>query len=139
MEIKIYSKLPTEAMKIRTAVFIEEQKFKDEFDVIDDSSRHLVVFDGDIPIATCRFYLNGEGDFVIGRLAVVKEYRGKDIGSLVLKAAESEIVKAGGKQALLHSQCAAERFYEKNGYSQCSEIDYDEDCPHIWMSKKLVL
>ena len=137
MEIKIYSKLPTEAMKIRTAVFIEEQKFKEEFDGFDDLSRHLVAFDGNTPVATCRIYPNGEGAFIIGRLAVVKEYRGKDIGSLVLKAAELEIIKEGGKLALLHSQCAAERFYEKNGYSTCSEIDLDEDCPHIWMSKKL--
>lgn len=139
MEIKVYGYLPQEARKIRTAVFIEEQKFKTEFDGIDDRSRHLVGFEGNTPVATCRFYPKSQTEFIIGRLAVIKEYRGKDIGSLILKAAEREIVKEGGKQVLLHSQCAAKKFYEKNGYIECSEPDFDENCPHIWMSKKLVL
>ena len=139
MKIEVYEKLPTEAMKIRQAVFIEEQKFKEEFDEIDERSLHLVVFDGNTPVATCRIYCKDENEFVIGRLAVIKEYRGKDIGSLLLESAESEIIKSGGKQALLHSQCAAGKFYEKNGYTACSETDYDEDCPHVWMSKKLFL
>ncbi|MCH5148495.1 MAG: GNAT family N-acetyltransferase [Clostridiales bacterium] len=138
MEIKIYESLPAEAKKIRTAVFIEEQKFKTEFDGVDGHAKHLIAFDGDAPVATCRFYIDG-GEYIIGRLAVIKEYRGKDIGSLILKAAESQIIEEGGKQVLLHSQYAAKEFYEKNGYSACSKVDFDEDCPHIWMSKKLVL
>ena len=139
MEIKAYAKLPKEAMKIRTAVFIEEQKFKTEFDEIDERSTHLVAFDGSTPVATCRIYCkNSSGkEFIIGRIAVIKDYRGRDIGSYILNAAEREIVKCGGKEALLHSQCAAKEFYGKNGYLKCSEIDYDEDCPHIWMNKKL--
>lgn len=32
MTIKCYDKLPDEAVKIRTLVFVEEQGFKDEFD-----------------------------------------------------------------------------------------------------------
>lgn len=137
MKTLIYEKLPEEAKKIRQAVFIEEQKFKTEFDEVDNKARHLVVFDGATPIATCRIYLKNQKAYVIGRLAVVKEYRGKNIGSLLLSAAELEIIKWGGDEALLHSQCAAQKFYEKNGYFACSEIDYDEDCPHVWMSKKL--
>lgn len=137
MKIKVFEKLPHEAKQIRTAVFIEEQKFKEEFDKTDDFSRHLVAFDDSTPVATCRYYVNGEGEYVIGRLAVVKEFRGRNIGSLVLKATEEEIIKEGGNKALLHSQCTAEKFYAKNGYKVCSEPDFDEDCPHVWMCKKL--
>ena len=140
MEIRIFDNLSEEAAKIRTAVFIEEQKFKTEFDEIDGYAKHAVVFDGSAPVATCRFYNkdeDGKRVYIIGRLAVIKEYRGKDIGSLTLKAAESEIANAGGREVLLHSQCAARRFYEKNGYAACSEADMDEDCPHVWMHKQL--
>ena len=136
METKIYDNLPQEARNIRTAVFIKEQKFATEFDETDDRSKHLVVFDGQTPIATCRFYCE-DTKYIIGRIAVIREYRGKNIGSLLLRAAEKEIIERGGDEVLLHSQCAAKKFYEKNGYSSCSEIDYDKDCPHIWMSKKL--
>lgn len=136
METKIYDNLPEEAKKIRMSVFIEEQKFATEFDDIDGYAKHLVVFDGTTPIATCRFYCE-DTKYIIGRIAVVKEYRGKNIGSLLLQTAEKEIVKSGGDRILLHSQYRAKEFYEKNGYAQCSELDYDEDCPHIWMSKKL--
>ncbi|MEY8325979.1 hypothetical protein AALB47_19035 [Lachnospiraceae bacterium 54-11] len=34
MEIKLYSTLPSEAVKIRKLVFVEEQGFKNEFDEI---------------------------------------------------------------------------------------------------------
>ena len=140
MEIKIFDSLPQEAKNIRRAVFIEEQKFTAEFDGIDERARHLVVFVKDDPVATCRIYpqnKDGKTVHIIGRIAVLKEYRGKNIGSLVLKEAESDIINSGGKVALLHSQCAAKDFYAKNGYTQVSKIDYDEDCPHIWMSKQL--
>lgn len=141
MEIKIYKNLPTEAKKIRTAVFIEEQKFKCEFDGIDDLSRHLVVFDGDLPVATCRFFTrikDGKAVHIIGRIAVIKEYRGRNIGSLLLDGAEREIIEEGGKEVFVHSQCAAKDFYEKNGYTQVGDTDFDEDCPHIWMIKQLI-
>ena len=38
------------------AVFIKEQGFKDEFDEIDDFAKHVLLFDGDIPVGTCRFF-----------------------------------------------------------------------------------
>ena len=55
MDIKIYDTLPEEAVRIRKTVFVEEQGFQDEFDKIDSYARHLVLFDGENPIAVCRF------------------------------------------------------------------------------------
>lgn len=39
MTIKCFDKLPDDAVKIRTLVFIEEQGFKNEFDSIAHTSR----------------------------------------------------------------------------------------------------
>ena len=60
MFIKLYDEIPEEAKTIREAVFIKEQGFKDEFDEIDDVAKHVLLFDGDIPVGTCRFFFSEE-------------------------------------------------------------------------------
>ena len=138
MNIKIYNTLPMEAQKIRKTVFVEEQGFHEEFDKIDTYAKHLVLYDDEIPIATCRFFeRDSSTDYMIGRIAVIKQYRGNNIGSDLLKRAESEIKKLGGKNILLHAQESAREFYEKQGYCSYGEIDFEENCPHIWMCKKI--
>ena len=73
MFIKLYDEIPEEAKTIREAVFIKEQGFKDEFDEIDDVAKHVLLFDGDIPVGTCRFFFSEERNcYVIGRIAVRK-------------------------------------------------------------------
>lgn len=138
MHINIYEHLPKEAQIIREKVFIKEQGFHNEFDEIDSYAKHLVLFDEKIPVATCRFF-NHESceDYFIGRIAVIKEYRGKNIGASLLKAAETKIKNIGGKRIFLHAQCRATNFYKKQGYSSYGKIDLEENCPHIWMSKKI--
>lgn len=138
MFIRIYENLPEEARKIREAVFIEEQGFHDEFDDIDCYAKHLVLFHEEIPVATCRFFRKDScRDYYIGRIAVIKEYRGKHVGEYLLKAAEKEIKKSDGKNIILHAQCKAEKFYQKQGYIRYGEIDWEENCPHIWMRKEI--
>lgn len=137
MYIKTYEHLPKEALKIRETVFVKEQGFHNEFDEIDSYARHLVLFDEKIPIATCRFFRREScEDYYIGRIAVIKEYRGKNIGASLLKAAEAQIRNLGGKRILLHAQCRAKEFYEKQGYRSYGEIDSEQTCPHIWMYKQ---
>lgn len=142
MEIKSYDTLPSQARYIREEVFVKEQGFREEFDSVDNISTHIVMTDGDKPVAVGRFYSKentlGEKEYFIGRLAVMKEYRGKGAGGAVIKEAERLIKEQGGSCVLLHSQCRAAEFYEKQGYAQCDDIDYDEDCPHIWMKKQLL-
>ena len=141
MEIKSYNALPPQARLIREEVFVKEQGFREEFDSIDKISTHIVITDGDKPVAVGRFYCKdnskGEKEYFIGRLAVMREYRGRGIGASVIKEAERLIKEQGGSCVLLHSQCRAAEFYEKQGYKKFGEIDYDEDCPHIWMRKFL--
>lgn len=138
MNIKIYDTLPEEAVRIREIVFVEEQGFKNEFDEVDSYARHLVMFDGEKPIAVCRFFRDEKtGDFKVGRIAVLKEYRGQNIGTKVLEAAEEAIKSEEGSRICLHAQLQAKDFYGKQGYLQYGDIDYEEFCPHIWMCKKL--
>lgn len=133
---KIYKSLPDEAKYIRTKVFVEEQGFKEEFDSIDNTCTHMVMFESNAPCAVVRYCKSGE-KYVIGRLAVIKEYRGSGIGAKIIAEAEKSIKAEGGREIVLHSQCRAMPFYEKQGYSPFGEIEYEEYCPHMWMKKEL--
>lgn len=138
MYINTYDYIPEEAHLIRETVFMEEQGFHNEFDEIDSYAKHLVLFDENTPIASCRFFKQESyEDYFIGRIAVIKEYRGKNVVTDLIKAAETQIKNIGGKRIFLHAQCRAKKFYEKQGYSSYGEIALEENCPHIWMYKKV--
>lgn len=82
--VKIYNFLCTEAKTIREKVFMEEQGFKNEFDEYDEMVPHAVLFMEGCAVATGRL-LPGErsGDFIIGRVAVLPEFRGRNLGAQI--------------------------------------------------------
>ncbi len=137
MKSEIFNFLPDEAHNIRIKVFIDEQGFENEFDIIDAEAVHILMKTEDgTPAATCRVFWNDKmNSHILGRLAVLKEYRGRGIGSEVVKEALNYVKSAGGNLLMLHSQCSAAEFYEKLGFTSFGEIEYEEDCPHIWMKK----
>lgn len=138
MEIRHYDGMPPEAMAIRKSVFVKEQGFHDEFDEIDAIAEHLVAFDQDKPIATCRFFpKEGTRDYIIGRVAVDLKYRGKSIGTELLRTVEKIVYEKKGSRTILHAQLKAKRFYEKQGYFPYGEVELEENSPHIWMYKSL--
>ena len=139
MDIKIYEKsLPREAIEIRITVFTEEQGFFDEFDDTDKIATHFIMFDGEKAIATCRVFEKEGGEYhVLGRFAVLKEYRGRGVGRTMLEAAEKYVRSVGGVGIILHSQLRAIRFYEKCGYQGYGDFEDDEGYPHLWMKKTL--
>ncbi|WP_455138067.1 GNAT family N-acetyltransferase [Thermophilibacter sp.] len=138
LHIKGFDALPEEAVAIRTAVFMSEQGFVDEFDDTDDRACHLVLFDGEQPVATLRLFA-GEtpGEWVVGRLAVARSHRGLGLGALTLREAEAEAARRGGGHVILHAQVRSKGFYERCGYEAYGEVDLDEGCPHTWMRKEL--
>lgn len=144
--IKTYNNLPKDAINIRNKVFVDEQGFKNEFDDMDSLSVHVVIYEkicseekaDDIkPIATCRFYKDIDGLYLIGRIAVIKEKRGENIGAFLIETAEKQIEKLGGRRFKIHAQCRVRGFYEKQGYIASNDIDEDEGIPHIWMYKEI--
>ena len=137
MEFKIYEQLPEEAKKIRYEVFYNEQGFINEFDETDEVSAHLVAFDDETPIATCRIFKDGKDTYAIGRVAVVKALRGKNIGALILAEAENYIRSQGGKEIAVSAQTRVEGFYKKQGFTPIGGVYLDEDCPHVKMIKSL--
>ena len=128
--------LNNDIIEIRTEVFIKEQGFKDEFDTTDKTCSHIVLYDNEKPVATCRYFKEDE-TYHIGRVAIIKEYRGKHLGNKIMQIAENEIVKDGGKQIEVSAQVRVSDFYKKLGYNQVGAIYFDEYCEHIRMAKEL--
>ena len=77
-----WDQLQQDAKLIRTQVFIVEQHIPEaeEWDDHDAISQHFVIYDQDHPIATARLLQNHS----VGRVAVVKAYRGRGIGPVLL-------------------------------------------------------
>ena len=137
MTTKVYEVLPEAAIEIREKVFVEEQGFAEEFDSMDKTAFHMVVYDGGRAAATCRYYEAAAGEYVLGRIAVLREYRGRRIGAEMIAAAEDEVRRAGGKTMLIHAQTRTRVFYEKQGYAAFGDVDFEENREHIWMKKAL--
>ncbi len=136
MKYKKFIGLNDDIIGIRTAIFVEEQGFKDEFDEVDKNCSHIVLYDNDKPIATCR-YFSQNGVYHIGRVAIVKPYRGKHLGNEIMNIVESEIKNEGGKKIEISAQVRVKEFYKKLGYEEVGEIYLDEYCEHITMVKEL--
>jgi predicted GNAT family N-acyltransferase len=138
MEIKIFSALPPEGRRIREEVFVIEQGFQEEFDGTDLVATHILLYEDGIPVAVCRIFPHGDsGQYLAGRVAVLKSCRGRGLGAALMKAAEDQVRQMGGRELRLHAQCRIRPFYEAVGYTPYGEIEDDQGCPHIWMKKSL--
>jgi predicted GNAT family N-acyltransferase len=130
------TELFVDAGKIREDIFLAEQGFSTEYDDIDKEAYHFVVYDGERPVATARMY-GTEEPYHIGRVAVMKEYRGTGIGAYVMSRVEKFATEQGICTLTLSAQVRASGFYEKCGYIRYGEEYMDEFCPHIDMLKNL--
>lgn len=134
--IKVTNTLSEDEKMIRETVFIEEQKFKIEFDDTDDIATHIVMYIDNNPVGCCRLYKQ-ENEYHIGRIAVLKPYRGKGYGEKILLNAERVAKEKGADSISLSAKVRASGFYEKLGYKKHGEIYFDEYCEHIAMKKDI--
>lgn len=102
------------AAPIRFAVFVAEQGVprEIELDEQDPHGVHAVAFEDEVPVATGRLLPDGH----IGRMAVLKEWRGRGIGSSLLKNLVQKARERGDKKVALSAQVHAVRFYKAHGF-----------------------
>lgn len=121
--------------EIREEVFVREQEYpiELEFDEADETCWHLVLTDNEKAVATARLLKLSEGVFKPGRIAVLKEYRGKNIGAELLTLIIEKAKEMGAKELHIGAQTYAVGFYEKFGFKTTGEEYMDEHIPHINM------
>ena len=117
MIIQILNTINDDIKQIRTDVFMKEQGFENEFDEIDETAKFVLLSIDGKAVGTCRFFPSDiEGDAHIGRMAVRKLYRGQNLGSKIMLAAENGIRRDGFKTCSLSAQVQVKPFYESLGY-----------------------
>ena len=90
---------------------------REEFDEHDcDGTKYIVLLDDGYPVATCRFYELSTKCATIGRVVVLPEYRGQELGAKVVYEAEKWIAECGYTEIVIDSRLEAVGFYEKLGY-----------------------
>ena len=119
---------------VRETVFVREQKvpLELEWDGLDDQCLHMLAEDRDgNPIGTGRLLPDGH----IGRMAVLREWRGRGVGSALLRALMEEGRKQGFETMILAAQVQAMPFYEKAGFVAEGDVFDDAGIPHrnmVW-------
>ena len=120
---------------IRTPVFIEEQGVAPDFewDELDASAIHILALFDNQPIACLRII-----DFhKIGRMAVLKEWRGMGLGTALLLEAIKICKTHGSKSIHLSAQTHAIGFYQQAGFKVTSNEYCDVHIPHVDMQLDL--
>ena len=140
-----------ECLRVRRAVFIEEQGVPsdEEYDEHDGdpagatSTVHVLGRLDGRPVATGRLLLTEPpaeppGENVhIGRVAVLRELRGRGHGTAVMEALQAEARRRGLPGITLAAQTHAIPFYERLGYVARGEVFLDAGIDHRWMDLAL--
>jgi predicted GNAT family N-acyltransferase len=119
---------------IRYKVFVVEQNVPEsiEYDEYEDECRHYLLFADNIAVATCRWRTTEKG-VKLERFAVLKDYRGKGLGSKLVQHILDE-VKSIGKPIYLHAQEVVIPFYEKLGFKIYGDVFIEADIRHFLMN-----
>ena len=122
---------------IRATVFILEQAVPEdsEWDGLDPRCAHVLAWnDAGEAVGTARMQANG----TIGRMAVLKDWRGRGVGRALLHALLDLATKRGLPRVTLSAQTHALGFYERAGFHVIGELFMDAGIPHRKMVKDLI-
>jgi predicted GNAT family N-acyltransferase len=121
---------------IRETVFIHEQHVpvELEWDELDADCLHILALDSaGNPIGTARLLPDGH----IGRMAVLREWRGQGVGSALLQRLLEEAKKWPLRQVIVNAQTYAAGFYTRLGFRTAGEEFIDAGIPHVRMVLQL--
>jgi predicted GNAT family N-acyltransferase len=116
---------------IREKVFIQEQKVTPqlEWDGMDEKAIHFLVFNDKAAIGCARAIVIKD-HMQLGRMAVLKEYRGQGIGSALIEKAMTTAKLNQLSAIYISAQCHAINFYKKFGFEVTSDIYLNAEIPH---------
>jgi predicted GNAT family N-acyltransferase len=135
IELLLWEKARAHASPIRFSVFVEEQGVprEIELDGHDPLCLHAVVFEEGKAVATGRLLPDGH----IGRMAVLKAWRGRGIGAAVLDELIKAASKRGHKEVALSAQVHAVPFYRAHGFVPAGEEYLEAGIRHLAMRRAL--
>jgi YbgC/YbaW family acyl-CoA thioester hydrolase len=135
-----WAALGADAQRIRTQVFVQEQKIPQEleWDDADATALHAVAYNGlGQAVATGRLLQPQPGLAQIGRMAVHRVLRGCGVGRQVLEALLAAASARGDREAMLHAQRSAQAFYGGLGFEARGAPFEEAGIAHIEMARAL--
>ena len=121
---------------VREQVFIIEQRvpLSIEWDEHDAEALHLLAVDENHQAIGCaRILKHGR----IGRMAVLKQWRGQGVGQALLNKALQICQGLGMQQVALSSQTHAIPFYRQAGFEVTSDAYIDANIWHVDMQRNI--
>lgn len=121
---------------IRDCVFIHEQGISPEieFDGLDGSAVHALLFINGEPVGTGRILKDGH----IGRIAILSDFRGEGLGSKIVLSLIEQAIKSNYERVYLGAQKHAVDFYAKLGFTPFGDEFMEAGIVHLSMEKSLV-
>lgn len=136
----------SDVFDIRRKVFVEEQGVleENEFDEYDKNAIFCIVYEPKastygseqeelISVATGRLILLEDGRYKVGRIAVLKEYRGRQYGDMVVKMLVNKAFLSGATEVYISAQTRVIEFYHKIGFQEYGEVYMEDGIEHIAM------
>ena len=111
------------ASPIRFEVFVREQRVPAEIELDDMDAKclHALAFHQEKAVGTGRLLPDGH----IGRMAVLKPYRGKGVGAAMLERLIEAARARGDREVALSAQVHAVAFYRAHGFVE-EGAEYEE-------------
>ena len=124
------------AMRVREAVFVVEQCVPAEIerDEWDPRCDHALAFEpGGGVVGTGRLLPDGH----VGRMAVLREWRGQGVGGRILVALVERAAERGMTRLVLNAQTHAVPFYSSYGFAVFGDEFIEAGIPHVAMVRDL--
>ncbi|WEV45374.1 GNAT family N-acetyltransferase [Streptococcaceae bacterium ESL0687] len=129
-----------DALRIRNKVFVEEQgvPYSMEVDEEEPLCIHFVLYNDDQEaVATARLLPKNEKEFVLQRMAVLKEFRGQGFAKTLVEDLLAFSKAEKFKKINLHAQLTAKGFYQTFGFEEFGQIFDEAGIDHINMAMEI--
>ena len=125
------------AFEVRRQVFVVEQGVSEdeEYDGRDSESLHIVVKDRETVIGTARVQFLTDNQAKIERMAILKPFRRKGIGSRIMSFLDEELRNRQVEHVVLHAQYPVVAFYRSCGFKETGSPFREAGIKHIKMQR----
>ena len=124
-----------QAFAIRMRVFVTEQGVPAEIELDRDDAQaiHFLALISDRAVGTARVVFH-RGGAKIGRMAVLKSYRGRGVGTKLLERAIAASKRKRARRIYLHAQVGVIGFYQSAGFRASGPVFAEAGIPHRKMT-----
>ncbi len=128
-----------QAFRVRNLVFVKEQGLfeSSDLDEFDGDALHIVAECNNTVVGTVRVYRESPELWMGGRLAVLKEYRNGNVGSVLVKEAMKSVKSRGARCFLAFIQSKNVRYFKRLGWKPVGPMSLRHGVFHQKMEANL--